>query len=36
MKELVNEFDFIENLHITNLLHPKHAEFKGIGRIKRD
>ena len=29
-KKLVNEFNFIENLHINNLLHTKHAEFKGM------
>lgn len=35
MKRYIEEFDFIENLYVSNLLHPKHAEFKGMGRIKR-
>ncbi len=34
MKSLINEFNFIENLYIDNLLHPKHAKFEGIGNIK--
>jgi len=34
VKKYINEFNFIENLLADNLLHPKHANFEGMGNIK--
>lgn len=36
MKELINEFDFLENLHVDNLLDISHKDLKGFGKIKTD
>ncbi len=36
VKPYIEEFDFIENLTIKNLLHPKHAQLDGMGNIKDD
>ena len=36
MKELINEFDFLENLHVDNLLDISHKDLKGYGKIKTD
>lgn len=36
MKELINEFDFLENLHVDNLLDISHKNLKGFGKIKTD
>ncbi len=34
VKPYIKEFDFVENLFVKNLLHPKHAKFKGMENIK--
>jgi len=36
VKRFIEEFDFVENLFVKNLLHPKHAEFEGMGSIKEE
>jgi len=35
MKPYIKEFDFVENLTIKNLLHPKHEKFEGMGKNKK-
>lgn len=35
VKKYIEEFNFIENLMVERLLHPKHAKFKGLGKIKQ-
>ena len=36
VKPYIKEFDFVENLTIKNLLHPKHVEFEGMGKIRKE
>ncbi|MEZ4792452.1 MAG: putative phage abortive infection protein [Gelidibacter sp.] len=34
LRKLVKEFDFVENLHSSNLFSEEHLKFKSIGKIK--
>lgn len=36
LKKYLNEFDFIENLHIDNLIDEQHAKVQGFGNIKEN
>lgn len=36
VKRYIEEFNFIENLMTERLLHPKHAQFEGLGKIKNN